>query len=407
VSAIQWTGGAGDDSRLSGSFRNGANWSGGVVPGSSDDVLLGGTGYTVTLPYKDIYVVGLHSLTVSAGTKLLIQGEAVQGGALHETSLSVNGVITNNGTIGLSGGELFGTYVDNPSSVISGWGEILYPGTVTGTIVANGPSGEALTINGLHLAGKLGGSGAAVLEGQTEIEAGARVSVASIDIQGQLTLQADADLTRSDFSSENTHVELQGHRLLIDGGSINNDQFFYGTLVNSGKLSVSRELDLNADMVNTGTVVLEGGGHSTLDVFDRLTGKGSVILGDGAEIYDNYNGAVSAGQQINFTSNGLIDLVNGTWNSFKAKVSGLADGNRLELSNFGSSDLLEYNYKADKSGQSGVLQLHDGQNDFSLHLVGHFDAAGFSAVGDAYNNITLTYHDPAADLASSGGILYI
>ena len=89
LSSVQWSNPAGGD------WDTGSNWSGGIVPGASDDVTIDvSPGITVTHSQNDPDSV--NSLTVSSADTL----------SISNGSLSIEGLSTIEGSFNLTGGTL-------------------------------------------------------------------------------------------------------------------------------------------------------------------------------------------------------------------------------------------------------------------------------------------------------------
>ncbi len=138
ASTVKWTGSSGD-------WGNAANWSGGAVPGPSDDVLIDTSlgNITVTISSGTNRVNSLQCqepLVLSGG--ILAVASTIQMG----TNLTVNGGSIQGTTVNLSGGCAL---------VASGSGGTLNGVTVNGTLDAgNSVNGSSLTVtNGLVLNG--------------------------------------------------------------------------------------------------------------------------------------------------------------------------------------------------------------------------------------------------------------
>ena len=92
---VTWTGAAGD-----GEWDDGLNWSGDVVPGPSDDAVIGSNAGTIGISPDDYGGGDVNSLTCGAGTTIDVNGTD----GLTIATLTVASGITLDGTIFIDGG---------------------------------------------------------------------------------------------------------------------------------------------------------------------------------------------------------------------------------------------------------------------------------------------------------------
>jgi hypothetical protein len=139
LSAVTWTGDAGDDN-----WDTPGNWSTDSLPGASDDVTIG---TTATVVHSDAVTDTINSLTTTGplsitGDNLSIASASTIGGELSVTgaALTVTGATTVSGLLTITGGTLGGS----------------------GTITANGGfgltsnAGSPVTLDGVTLVSPAG-----------------------------------------------------------------------------------------------------------------------------------------------------------------------------------------------------------------------------------------------------------
>jgi hypothetical protein len=131
MTAIHWL------NAINGSFTNASDWSGGTVPGASDDAILdaaGGAPYTVTssasVSVGSIQTASGATLAITAGTFSASAGSAsganaglilVSAGA----GIVAEGVLDNTGTIAIGGGRGSASLTTEGNLTLSGGGHIV------------------------------------------------------------------------------------------------------------------------------------------------------------------------------------------------------------------------------------------------------------------------------------------
>ena len=316
---------------VSGSFNTGTNWSGGTVPGASDNAFLDAAGgpYTVTEDPHNFEQV--HSLTVGANATLAVgyydNFQALYGGANSGTiqvtgghsDFLIGGTFTNRGAISLGNGELlaqsgsvttlngggqimmsggFGSYIgatagslDNVDNTIAGGGFISAPiiNGGAGLINANGVGGalfisnHPLTNDGLI---ESTGTGANLF---LDIRRGANVDQSGggtiLAANGALVYLEQVTISGGTLSSAGTgHFDIGFNNTVLDGST--------SPLVNKATVDVTGgyttgqyEATLKGAIANSGVINVVGArqtGNQTNLIIDSagvtLTGAGSINL---------------------------------------------------------------------------------------------------------------------------------
>lgn len=163
ATVITWDGGGGD-----GQWNTAANWTGDVVPGPADDVLLDNSSlagnYTVTLPNTAVTIISLTITPSSGSISLLLPAtNTITTDAFVTTGTGYTVTINNGGSFinnaGVSSGTNFtiadsfrinngGEYIHRTRSGHAGWNIRLakISGTETGSFVFDIPGGGSYTI---------------------------------------------------------------------------------------------------------------------------------------------------------------------------------------------------------------------------------------------------------------------
>jgi hypothetical protein len=436
-----WTGG-------NGNWSNGANWSNGMEPGSSDNVCIQ-TGAAVNMDVSD----GIANLTIGSGNSLtlpnvaatnnnfVIGGSSIAnagqiilpaGGQVNESGPYLN--ISSGGTVTLSGG---GSIIMNSSAhnAISGFGaggtllnqetiegagnianDIILNNAKTGVINAN-QSGTQLTV------GRFNGGGTNA--GLMEATNGGQL------VMGSLTLLNTKGTVRA--VGKNSSV-------LLAGQGAGNETFSGGTWTTSGGgIIYAYDSGVLFDgttsaVTNAGTLqVIDGAPHPgasfqgtikntrTIQVLSQgaqviagipngqtwtLTGSGSMTLGDGTDnSYNNQNG-ISGGTFVNqqlVQGTGFIFNLAGFDNSgtINADVRTGSNNLQLQVGRSGAST----NTGTMEATNGGVLVLGSttinnnggaieavGANSY-VALVGSLGEGGLTISGGTYTS-------------SGGGVIY-
>lgn len=402
MAEVYWTGGAGAEAPASGDYRDAGNWSDGRIPGKSDRLILSGTGYDVTLrEAKNDFVVA-KQIELGAGTRFTVADH--RANPEQPLTFYVNGM-SGAGALMLEGGKVttFALAL-TPGSLVEGWGTLDAQGYMEGDIVASRGGDGRLAIGSesgqLEFGGSLSGAGTAVIRSMV-LDGGSSVTVRTLDIVGSLSTDADLDLTRSHFVSDGGRVSILDHVLTIDGGLLNGFTFWNGTLVNQGRLVVTQISEVEDRFVNDGKVALTNGGAGFLVVTAAVGGHGSFELEQDGRL--EFDGSVGEGQTVGMASGSTLTLGSQGWAGFDGSIHGFDQRDAITLLGFDQAGVeTTATYLADKGGRSGTLTLAAGDASASLHLVGRYDASGFSTDVDAAGNVDLHYEP---HLPHTGGVV--
>ena len=310
-----WTGGATTSNPSSGNWGTSGNWSGGL-PGTNDDVILGGTvagDYTVTINTAAVVNV-LDSLTINftAGAATLGIGSrtlSVNGngaGATQTVSVGATDIIT------IAGGTLnTGTLSLATSSSVTGSGTLNISGHYTGT-------------------GRLFASGG------------------TLDVFGTV----DSGVSLQINTTNNSTLKLEGTATSAAAISITsaNQTLEVGT---SGSLTINA-----AQTVTNGRILLDGA-SSLLTVANDITLSNGTISG---------LGTVAAGTDI--TGFGTLSIPISSAGSITASggtlsVTGTVSGRTLAIANVANSDL-----KIDGTATSGAIAISTANQTLEIGATG-------------------------------------
>jgi hypothetical protein len=270
---------------VSGSFTNAADWSGGVVPGASDDAILDAAGegpYVVTSSaiqmVNSIRTAADATLSISAGFFQVAEGtgsgaNAGQIQVAAQATFAATGLITNSGAITLNGGTSGATFVIGGATTLEGGGEV----TLAGSKDQLGGESAAKDRSLDNIDNTLSGSGTIGARGVSLVNEAKGV----IDATGA----AGLTLTSSGTSVVNDGLleSAVGSRLNVSAAVVDNGAG--GTIV-AGKMSSlavqnAATFDNNGLVeANGGTVTFEGVSTFVNASILKATAGGSVTLGD-------------------------------------------------------------------------------------------------------------------------------
>ncbi len=352
MATINWTSIAGGD------WSDAGAWSGGVVPGASDDaVIQGSANYTVTVTKAE----AADSLTVNNPSALV---SISTGGALSLGS----GIDLESGDLRLSqGGVISGGTLSSSGGAFQFKGGALEGLTYDGTLDLS-PASSAVTIAGagLVLSGA-GGTGA----GQIDLTG----SGSSMFVAGNQTL----DNATFDLGGNSNLIQLQttsasgtltlGLSLTIDQTGPASIQDEYRTagdkLINEGTINspAGDALELNlVDFVNEGTVAVGDG-----DDFS-VVGSGGFVNAAGA-VFTIASGNVVALKTQAWTLGGTLDG-GGQLTVPTATVAGLVVGGGAQLIDDGTVTQTGTLTLGDSTGGTGKLTI---ANKYAYGIAGNFD----------------------------------
>ena len=205
MASVNWKSG------VSGNWNTAADWTGGAVPGSASDVIVGVAGsYTVTINASD----AAHSLTINNATATVADdaGMLTLGTKLSVTAGSFalsNGGVVSGGTVAVgSGGTLLSSGSNDISSVLTNSGLL---SIISGTLELDGGGAIGGTVSGAgtldltagtfaSTAAALAGTGGLFVNGGRLNVSGASGTIAApfhLDYNGTLAVAAGTDATLS------------------------------------------------------------------------------------------------------------------------------------------------------------------------------------------------------------------
>ncbi|WP_280705032.1 VCBS domain-containing protein [Bradyrhizobium sp. BR13661] len=238
-----------------------------------------------TVQVDSVATLVADAVTIDGGTLAILGTLELDG-----TSLIENGTLNNSGAVNVEGAVEFANETVSNSSL--GKIEVFADATLTvdkGSIINN--SGNLIvdahaemilndaTING----GAVKGTGTIDVTGDSTIDSGATLSVATVTADAKLTL--DGVTVSGSTITDNASIELDNTVKLQDGAEIKG-----GPVTNNGTLEVAGPATLLNDVVtNNGTVKVDGGQTLTLS---------------GTEIS---SGAINGTGTIDVTGNSKID----------------------------------------------------------------------------------------------------
>jgi len=167
--------------------------------------------------------------------------------------------------------------------------------------------------------------------------------------------------------------------LVIDTGT--------NVVTNSGTLEATGTggLEVHSDLINTG-VLWANGGNVTID--GNVSGNGTALISGSATL--EFAGA--SAENTAFASGSTGTLVLDHSFDFSGIVSGMAEGNHLDLLDFNLANAT-LNYTANANGTGGTLSVTDGAHTANIALLGQYDPAGFQTEADKNTGTLISYHD--------------
>lgn len=428
-----WTGGGGDNA-----WSDGANWSNGNEPGSSDVACIQLSGAAVLLNVAD----GIADLAIGSGDSLTFPAVSNTNNGLSVSGSS----ITNSGEIIMADPVSFGTTGLNLSStgtvILSGRGTITLnansfggdsiggAGTLLNKSTIRGGGGFDMTFNnakdgvinanesGVQLVvGRNQNQGASTNTGLMEATDGGQLTM------GSLTLNNVGGTIKA--SGKNSYVQLEGEGQggetftggtwttanggviqVVDGSALL-DGTNGNTITNSGTMALVDGAphpggNFQGTMMNNGTLqILSKGNGVGLGIPGgqtfTLTGTGSLTMGDGtSNAYNNQNyisGATFVNQQTVSGTGGILNLT-GFTNSgiINANVPTGTNNLQLQLGRAGAST----NTGTIEASNGGVLVIGSttinnvggtiesvGANS-NVSLVGSLGTSGLTISGGTY-----------------------
>ncbi len=399
MSGIHWR------NDVNGAFTNAADWRGGVVPGASDNAILGaaGSAFTVTSAVNET----VRGVRLSANATLSLTGgtfDARQGTGSGENAgviligagatLACGGTVTNaaggvilagDGAVmrlapgaHLRGGALesagSGTFVAKAAYVGEAGGNLVVDarlklmGACTldgdikndGVILQAAGSGQ-LALGAVTLTG--GGVFDMALYGGFEGDQDTTLILASGTIRGAASVSV-GNLT---IGAAGLLVNDTAHDLVLSAGpSMVND----GTIESSGAGLVL----IDSPLVNDGTLSVQAG---LMEAITVVSGDGVVTIGGGTLSFSS-----TFDQAVTFTGGGALNLAQSRM--FTQTVTGFSTRGRttLDLEDIRFVDAGEATFSGTASG--GVLTVTDGAHTAHIALKGDYRGVTFVASKDGH-----------------------
>jgi hypothetical protein len=222
MAKIAWTNNQG------GFWTTAADWSGGAVPGATDDVVISTA--AGTLGYYEITAFGLdlalHSLTLDQADATL---------ALNDSTLATD-LILDAGTIGLGEASLSGTIVGNGGGIADLYGGTLASETIEGAVQLSGFStttvAGGLTLATLHhTAATLTVAGGTLAAASSEIFNGGTIVLGGLNTSGNIGF-LDFNTTPSTLTLGRALEIVFNSNDTIGGNGLGTD-----TIVNDGTIA--------------------------------------------------------------------------------------------------------------------------------------------------------------------------
>jgi hypothetical protein len=420
MSTIHWL------NDINGAFTNPADWRGGIVPGASDNAILGaaGSAFTVTSGVSEtVRSVRLSSnatLSLTGGTFDALEGtgSGANAGVIlvgAGATLVCGGTVTNaaGGVImagdgafmrlepgaHLRGGTLAsagsGTFVAKAAYVGEAGGHLVVDArlklmgvcTLDGEIENDGVILQAagagqLSLGAVTLTG--GGVFDMALYGGFEGDQDTTLVLASGTIRGAASVSVGA-LT---IGAAGLMVNDTAHDLVLSAGaSMTND----GTIESSGAGLVL----IDSPLVNDGTLSVQAG---VMEAITAVSGDGVVTIGGGT-----LDLGAAFDQAVTFTGGGALNLAQSRM--FTHSVTGFSTKGRttLDLEDIHFVDAGEATFSGTASG--GVLTVTDGAHTAHITLKGDYRGVTFVASKDGHGGTDVVARKADAFAAPVGAFV--
>ena len=141
---------------------------------------------------------------------------------------------------------------------------------------------------------------------------------------------------------------------------------------------------MHGNVANSGVLWAHGG---SLTVTGEVTGSGVAVIDGGATL--EYGSA--AGENTTFATgaNGTLKLDDSQ--AFTGTVSGLGDGNRLDLADILAGPGTTIAFAASQDGSGGTLTVSDGLHTAHIDLKGQYELQGFHLATDNSGGMLISY----------------
>jgi hypothetical protein len=313
---------------ISDNFSVAGDWNGGVVPGASDDAVLGAltsAAYTVTAQgqtVNDLQTAANATLAVAANSSFTMNagtGAGVNAGQItvaNNSSLTVGGTVNNTSTVAGGGIALNGTVnatylrlASSATTTFTGAGSVVLGGTNN---IVTGNSGSTSILDNVNNTfsgvGTLG-NGSMTITNESAGVVNANVS------GGTLTLNPNGGVTNKGL----LEATGGGHLFLVNTGIDNTKSGNAGKITATGSGS---SVDLQNTSITGGTLTAGAGAQ-----FDIVTGQQAWLYGTTAGAPVN----IAAGTAFNVNNNSTLNVQGTISNAGTVTLGGTANTTYLRL----------------------------------------------------------------------------
>jgi hypothetical protein len=353
---------------VDGDFVTASNWSGGVVPGRSDDAFIDATGaspYTVTLSNTQEQVVNSLQISSTATLDIVNSGIGIISGGNNAGKL----IFDQNSIFNATGSSKF---LNSGVILAEGGGFLLLSHTVINSGTISLEDRESNLYCGYQFS--LGGGGLVEMSGSSILGGtdGGIETLTNVDNTIEGVGRIAGWLAFTNEAAGVVDADQKGSLIL----SVHNL-----TLANAGLIEATNHgvCVIKSAIDNTGTLEADGG---VLRLEAAVTGSGVVDLAAGRIEIENTHAA----EAIAFTGKkGTLELTHSQ--SFTGAVSGFSKSGKTSL------DLRDIAFvspaQATFSGTatSGVLTVTDGTHTANITLEGDYLGATFAAASDGTGGV--------------------
>jgi hypothetical protein len=420
MAKIAWTNSQG------GSWTTAADWSGGVVPGSADDVTINTAPGALGYYYVDTFNLNLtlHSLTLD-------QADATLG--LNGGSLATD-LILDAGTVQLGNASLSGTIVGNGGYIV-GYGGALDSETLVGSVQLADVN-QMTIVGGLtfatthHTAASLVLSATTIDVNSSQTWNGGTIVLGGLNTSGSigfldfdtppstLTLGSALDVV---FNNRDTiGGSATGTDTIVNDGTIEGVRggtllLAEGTILNAGHISAGAGSSITiaaASFTNRGAITVTAGGTLSLTA-SHLANRGAIDIAGGTLALAGPTATLAEFKLATFTDGGVAAFGGTISNAHRTLTLGAATGlPSIELT---YSGLIEGGTLVSNGGLtfaggtlSGVTfetPLDLSESGATLTVTGGL--AGRAVTGSGPGTIMLTGVDAILDLSGVGTLSHL
>jgi hypothetical protein len=380
---------------VNGNWDKASDWSGGVVPGASDDVFLDAS-ETADYTVKVTGFQPVNTLQIASNATLDIGDAKAACGfdATHGLS-NAGSIVVGKGSFLDSGGGGSGNLTNTGTIVAKNGGNLRLNNVINNSGMIEVESKSLLTASGFSAAYTGGGT-------IDLVKASIQGGDGKKNTLGYLT-NVDNLIEGSGVIGGTSHGGHNGRRLsftneaagVVDANATSALILETGeqTITNAGLIEATSGgvCIIKSAVSNTGMLEANGG---TLKLDGAVTGSGTVAVAAGSVVITN----IHAREAVTFTGQGgTLELDQSQTYSGDVAGFSMTGQTTLDLRDIGFVSPNEATFSG--TAKSGVLTVTDGTHTARIHLVGDYTGSTFVASGDGNGGVDIV--DPSAQAPSA------